>query len=94
MKREPKSAFSGRRVGRICDACNRGVRTGDLVRAYATYYGPDGWLLRRLWCRDCGDERIEVGTAGADEVVLEAIFWKHRLISVEILDQKPPNDEG
>lgn len=45
----PAKALSGARTGHICDSCNKGVRTGDLVRAYATYYEGDGWVLRRVW---------------------------------------------
>lgn len=33
-----------------------------------------------LWNRNCE-------TDGADEVVLEAVFWDHRLVSVEVTDR-------
>jgi hypothetical protein len=81
---DPAAALSGARTGYICDQCNRGVRTGDPVRAYATYYKGDGWLLRRLWCEECGETTIGEGTEGADEVIVEAVFWDHRLVSVEV----------
>lgn len=87
---DPGTALSGARTGHICDQCNRGVRTGDLVRAYATHYAGDGWVLRRLWCEECGDTSIERGTGGADEVVIEAVFWNHRLAGVSVLDRNPP----
>lgn len=79
----PVKALNGARTGHICDACNKGVRTGDLVRTYATYYKEDGWVLRRLWCEECGETTIDRGTDGADEVIVEAVFWEHRLVSVE-----------
>lgn len=90
----PAAALSGVQTGRYCDACNKRVRTGDLVRGYATYYDHGGWRLRRLWCTRCGDSSIETGTSGADEVVVEAIFWNHRLISIEIADRSRPADGG
>jgi hypothetical protein len=82
----PVKALNGVRIGHICDRCNKGVRTGDLVRAYATHYDRDGWVLRRVWCEECGDSTLEEGTDGADEVIVEAVFWEHRLVSVEERD--------
>ena len=63
----PAKALSGAQTGHICDRCNKGVRTGDLVRAYATYYKGEGWVLRRHWCEECGETTIDRGTDGADE---------------------------
>lgn len=60
------------------------VRTGDLMRAYATHYDRDGWVLRLLWCEECGESAIEAETDGADEVIVEAVFWEYRLVSVEV----------
>lgn len=83
-------ALSGARTGHICDACNKSVRTGDLVRAYATVYDGDGWTLRRLWCDECGDTSISEGTEGADEVIIEAVFWHNQLVAVEERDRSLP----
>ena len=58
------------------------MQTGDLVRAYATHYERDGWVLRRVWCEECGELTIGEGTDGADEVIVEAVFWNHRLVSI------------
>lgn len=90
---DPAAALSGVQTGRYCDSCNQGVRTGDLVRGYATCYERDGWVLRRLWCDDCGHTTIDRGTAGADEVTIEAVFWNHRLISVTITDRNHPDEK-
>ena len=89
---EPAAALNRRRTGHICDSCNRRVQTGDLVRIYATFYEHDGWVFRRLWCDDCGDTKIEQGTDGADEVIAEAVFWKHQLAGVKILDRSYPGE--
>ena len=83
----PVKALNGVRSGHICDRCNRRVRTGDLVRAYATHYERDGWVLRRVWCEECSETTIGEETDGADEVVVEAIFWNCRLVSVSVVDQ-------
>jgi hypothetical protein len=87
---DPAAILNGTRTGHICDQCNRGVRTGDLVRAYATYYENDGWILRRLWCEECGDKTIEQGTDGADEAIIEAVFWNHRLAGVDAVARNRP----
>lgn len=89
---DPVTALSGVRTGHICDSCNRGVLTGDLVRGYSTYYEKDGWIPRRLWCDDCGSTTINEGTPGADELILQAVFWNHRLVSVQFEDRSPPSD--
>jgi hypothetical protein len=86
----PAKTLNGVRSGHICDRCNKRVRTGDLVRAYATHYYRDGWALRRLWCEKCGDTTIGEETDGANEVIVEAVFWDHRLVSVEVVAASPP----
>jgi hypothetical protein len=86
----PAKALNGVRSGHICDRCNKRVRTGDLVRAYATHYDRDGWILRRVWCEECGETTIGEGTDGADEAMVEAIFWDHRLVSVKKRDRSLP----
>jgi len=80
-------ALNGVRSSHICDRCNKRVRTGDLVQAYATHYERDGWVLRRVWCEECGESTIGEETEGADEVIVEAVFWDHRLVSVEVRDR-------
>lgn len=83
----PAKALDGARIGHICDRCNKGVRTGDLVRAYATRYNRGGWMLRRVWCEECGETTIGEETEGADEVIVEGIFWDLRLVSVKERDR-------
>ena len=83
----PAKALNGTEVGHICDRCNKRVRTGDLVRAYATHYDRDGWVLRRVWCDDCGKTTIGAETDGADEAIIEAVFWKRQIVSVEVRDR-------
>ena len=78
--------LNGVRSGHICDRCNKRVRTGDLVWAYATHYDRDGWVLRRVWCDECGETTIGESTDRTDEVIFEAVFWGHRLVSVEVSD--------
>ena len=85
----PAKALNGVRSGHICDRCNKRVQTGDLVRAYATHYDRDGWVLRRVWCDECGETTIQEGTDRADEVIVEAVFWDPRLVSVEVRDWSP-----
>jgi len=82
----PAKALNGVRLGHICDRCNKRIQTGDLVRAYATYYEGDGWILRRVWCRNCGDTTIRERTDGSDEAIVGAIFWNHQLTSAKIKD--------
>jgi hypothetical protein len=83
----PAKALNGVRSGHICDRCNKRVRTGDLVRAYATHYDRDGWTLRRVLCEGCGKSTIGAETDEADEVIVEAVFWDHRLVSVEVKER-------
>ena len=77
----PAAALNGVQVGHICDRCNRGIRTGDKAVAYATYYERGGWTLRRVWCNGCA-ETTGLSTDGADEVVVEAVYWSGRLVGM------------
>jgi len=83
----PTKALNGARTGHICDRCNKCVQTGELVRVYATYYDREGWMLRRVWCEECGESTLEGGTDGADEAIVEAVFWDHRLVSINVIDR-------
>ena len=83
----PAAALNGVQVGNICDRCNRGIRTGDKAVAYATYYDADGWVIRRVWCDECGSTTIGLPTDGADEVVAEAVYWSGRLAGVITVDR-------
>jgi hypothetical protein len=38
-------------------------------------------------CGDCGETIIGEGTDGADEVIVEAVFWDYRLVSVKMRDR-------
>jgi len=87
---DPAAAMNGTRTGHICSGCNKRVRTGALVRGYVTYYDRDEWVLRRLYCDSCGDRTIDRGTEGADEAIIEAVFWNHRLAGVCVLDRDLP----
>ncbi|WP_436935447.1 hypothetical protein [Halovenus marina] len=80
---DPAAAMNGTRTGNICSRCNKGIRSGDLVRGYVTHYPRDGWVLRRLYCDSCGDTSIEHGTEDADEAIIEAVYWNGRLAGVE-----------
>lgn len=86
----PAAALNGVQCGHICDRCNRGIRTGDKAVVYATHYETDGWVIRRVWCDECGDREIGLPTDGADEVVIEAVFWNHRLTGVKTVDRSKP----
>jgi hypothetical protein len=86
----PAKSLNGVQSGHICDRCNKGVRTGDPVRAYATHYEYEGWKLRRVYCSDCGETSIQSETDSADEVIVEAVFWDNRLVSVEVMDRSLP----
>jgi len=86
----PVKALNGVRSGHICDRCNKCVRTGDLVRAYTTHYEQEGWMLRQVRCVECGESTLEKETDGADEAIVEALFWRHQLISVKVRDWSPP----
>jgi hypothetical protein len=86
----PAAALNGVQCGHICDRCSRGIKTGDKAVAYTTYYERGGWTLRRVWCDDCGSTTIGLPTDGADEAVVEAVFWNHRLIGVTTVDRSRP----
>lgn len=86
----PAAALNGEQTGHICDRCNRGIRTGDKAVAYATYYDDDGWVVRRVWCDDCESTTIGLPTDGADEVVVEAVYWQSRLVGVTTVDRSRP----
>ena len=91
MVRSIKQSLTGAPIGHICDACNTTIRKGDRVRAYATRADNEKeWQLRRVWCHDCGCSSIADGTAGTDEVLVSAIFWNHRLLSVHIVQRSLP----
>lgn len=85
----PAAALNGVQVGHICDRCNRGIRTGDLVRAYGVYYEDEGWLIRRVMC-DCGSRTIGLPTDGADEVIVEAVYWRGRLAGAKTVCRSRP----
>lgn len=92
MASSPTEAAQNTRVGGICDRCNAGIRTGDPARFYTTLYPDSGWLLRRVWCADCGESKVDPPTGGADEAIGEAIWWSHALLGVRIIDRSDPND--
>jgi hypothetical protein len=85
----PAAALNGVQTGNICDRCNRRIRTSDLVRAYSVYYEDEGWLVRRVMC-DCGSRTIGLPTDGADEVIVEAVYWSGRLVGVKTVDRSRP----
>jgi hypothetical protein len=86
----PAAALNGVQTGHICDRCNRGIRTGDKAVIYATYYDADGWLIRRVCCDECGNREIGLPTDGADEVVVEAVYWSGRLVGVTTIERSQP----
>jgi hypothetical protein len=86
----PARVLNGVRPGHICDRCNKRVWTGDLVRACVAHYDRDGWVLRRVWCDECGETALGEGTDRTDEVIVEAWFWDHRLVSVKKRDRSLP----
>lgn len=86
----PAAALNGVEMGHICSRCNKNARTGDLVRAYATHYDADSWVIRRVWCSDCGSSTISLPTDGADEVVVESVYWQGQLVGVTTVDRSRP----
>ena len=86
----PAKALNSVETGHICDRCSRGIRTGDMAVVYATYYEDEGWLVRRVWCSDCGSTTIGLPTDGADEVVVEAVWWAGRLAGATTVDRSRP----
>jgi hypothetical protein len=85
----PAAALNGVETGHICDKCCRRIKTGDLVRVYSVYYDADGWVVRRVMC-DCGSRTIGLPTDGADEVIVEAVYWRSRLVGVKTVDRSRP----
>ena len=85
----PAAALNRVQAGNICDRCNRRIRTGDKAVVYATYYDADGWVVRRVMC-DCGSRTIGLPTDGADEVIVEAVYWSGRLAGVKTVDRSRP----
>jgi hypothetical protein len=86
----PAAALNKTQTGNVCDQCNRRIRTGDKAVVYATHYDADGWVIRRMWCDDCGSTTIGLPTDGADEVVVEAIWWNGRVVGVKAVDRSKP----
>ncbi|WP_205254246.1 hypothetical protein [Haloarcula sp. JP-Z28] len=56
---------------------------------YATYYDADGWVVRRVMC-DCGSHTIGLPTDGADEVIVEAVYWRGRLAGAKTVCRSRP----
>lgn len=83
----PAAALSKTQSGNVCDQCNRRIRTGDKDVVYATQYNADGWVIRRVWCDECGSTTIGLPTEGADEVVVEAVYWSGRLVGVTTVER-------
>lgn len=88
---DPAAALNGVQAGNICDRCNGRIVTGDKAAAYCTYYKREGWTIRRVWCHSCGNRTINNETEGADEAVVEAIYWSGRLVSVATVDRSSPS---
>ena len=92
MTKSPVKAIEGTPTGDCCDGCNRGLRDGDRIRLYATFYDEVGWDVRRVYCRGCCSDQIESETRNADELIAEAVFFWYRIIGVEILDRSFPEE--
>lgn len=90
---DPSDALRGATSGNLCDGCNGSIYLGDVIRLYATYYAGPGWLIRRVWCDECGDAEIGTGTLRADEVTAEGLWWFGRIAQLEITDRSRP-DQG
>jgi hypothetical protein len=86
----PAAALNKTRSGNVCDQCNRRIRTGDKAVVYATYYDADGWVIRRVWCDECANREIGLPTHGADQIVVEAVYWSARLVGVTTVDRSQP----
>lgn len=93
-QQDPASALNGIQSGPWCDSCNRRLAQGEEAGMYATWYEQRGWTPRRTWCVECCPESIDPGTENADEVIVEAVFWGHRLVGVRVKDRNPPLDEA
>lgn len=89
-RQSPAAALNKTQSGNVCDQCNRQIRTGDKAVVYATHYDADGWVIRRVWCDDCGSRTIGLPTDCADEVVVEAVYWSGRLVGVTTVDRSRP----
>lgn len=89
-RQSPAAALNKTQSGNVCDQCNRQIRTGDKAVVYATYYDADGWVIRRVWCDDCGSTTIGLPTNGADEVVGEAVYWSGRFVGVKTVCRSRP----
>lgn len=55
---------------------------------YVTFYDtgdgrPDG-------CLDCCPKKVEPGADGADEAILDGVFFAHKLVSVTVRDRSRP----
>jgi len=90
---DPAAALNGVQTGHICDSCNRWIQHGDKASMYATWYDEDGWTPRRTWCMRCCPDSVDPGTKGADEVIIEAVLWNHRLAGVRVKDRSYPVDQ-
>jgi hypothetical protein len=86
----PAAALNGVQCGNVCSGCNRRIRTGDKAVVYATHYDADGWVIRRVWCDECGSTTIGLPTDGADEVVVRGVYWSGRIVSVKTVDRNRP----
>jgi hypothetical protein len=54
------------------------------------HYDTDKRVIRRVWCDECGDREIGLPTDGADEVVVEAVYWQSCLVGVTTVDRSRP----
>ena len=44
-------------------------------------------------CSSCCPDTVNPGTEGADEVIIKAVLWGHRLLGVRIKDRSRPGDQ-
>jgi hypothetical protein len=90
----PAAALNGIQCGNICSERNTGIKTEDKAVAYATHYDSDGWVTRRVWCDECGSTTIGLPTDGADKLLVEAVYWRGRLVGIESVERSRPKNEG
>jgi primosomal protein N' len=45
-------------------------------------------------CPKCGETALRQATDGTDEVIIEAIFWNRRVVSVKEQDRSLPEMQG
>ncbi len=90
---DPAASLNGVQTGHICDSCNKQIQHGDKVSMYATWYDEGGWTPRRTWCMKCCPGSVDPGTEGADEVIVEAVFWSHQLAGVRVKDRSRPIEQ-